>query len=156
MVLLDTPRTTTPHMFRFADMERFFSLEAEEFRAPVRFGGRRARDLVEVAGLQGLGVFHLDGARMSSQSGLFEEFSASLQFPDYFGSNWNALDECLADLDWLDFPGYLLVIDSGDSVLRDEGVEVRGVFDTLLEGISREWANSPPGIVFRTIFVIGE
>ncbi|MFF4830282.1 barstar family protein [Streptomyces sp. NPDC001315] len=99
-------------------------------------------------------MFHLDGAQMTSQAELFQEFKAKLQFPEYFGENWNALDECLADLDWLDRLGYLLVIESGNSVLCDEGKEVRQMFDKLLSDISEEWSDSDPGIVFRTLLVI--
>ncbi len=31
-----------------------------------------------------------------------EELAEALQFPDYYGKNWDAFDECMCDLDWLE------------------------------------------------------
>lgn len=31
----------------------------------------------------------------------FKKVSKKLEFPDYFGYNWNALNDCLQDFSWL-------------------------------------------------------
>ena len=35
---------------------------------------------------------------LKSKGALFAWFASHLKFPDYFGSNWDAFDECLRDL----------------------------------------------------------
>jgi RNAse (barnase) inhibitor barstar len=141
-------------MFGSVDMDLFFSADAEEFRTPLLLDRLRAEELMEAANLRGLGVFRLDGAQMTNQASLFREFKIKLKFPEYFGENWNALDECLADLDWLDRSGYLLVVESGNSLLRDEEAGVREILDELLEDLSGEWSVSDPPVIFRTVVVV--
>lgn len=43
-----------------------------------------------------------------NKSLLLRLISAALRFPEYFGFNWDALDECLADLSWL-APGEVVI-----------------------------------------------
>ncbi|MFC9312754.1 barstar family protein [Streptomyces nigra] len=135
-------------------MDRFFSVDAEEFRAPLLLDRLRVEELIEAAKLRGLGVFRLDGAQMVNQASLFQEFKIKLQFPEYFGGNWNALDECLADLAWLDRSGYLLVIESEGSLLCDEEPDVREMLGELLRDLSGEWSDSDPPVIFRTVLVV--
>ena len=56
-------------------------------------------------------VSYIRGTRCKSEDALFCEVSASFQFPWYFGENWPALDECLCDLDWLDFKSIFIIVD---------------------------------------------
>ena len=44
---------------------------------------------------------YLRGTRCKTEDIMFYEVSASFQFPYYFGENWDAMDECLCDLEWL-------------------------------------------------------
>jgi len=40
-------------------------------------------------------------ANVSSKDELLDILASELRFPDYFGHNWDALEECLLDLSWL-------------------------------------------------------
>jgi RNAse (barnase) inhibitor barstar len=45
-----------------------------------------------------------------SDKELFAKISMALKFPDYFGCNWDAVDECLTDMNWLPANGYILIL----------------------------------------------
>jgi len=69
----------------------------------------------------GLAVRLVRGHKMRTVDGLFDEVSAALQFPYYFGENWAAFDECLADMDWLPSNvGIVIAILDAVEVLCDE------------------------------------
>src|ERR1051326_1670912 len=57
------------------------------------------------------------GHKAKTTAALFDEMAAALQFPSYFGENWNALDECLNDLEWLPGDAYVLVFERSPEVL---------------------------------------
>ncbi|WP_291079905.1 barstar family protein [Dietzia sp. UBA5065] len=74
-------------------------------------------DLAPVAGVR-----RLSGTRMADLDALYDETSAALQFPDYFGRNLDALDECLRDLDLPESPGgtVILVVTDAAAMLEAE------------------------------------
>jgi RNAse (barnase) inhibitor barstar len=101
----------------------------------------------------------IQGKKCRTPSGLFNEFARALAFPDYFGHNWDALEECLADLEWLPAKGYILLITDTQAVLP----EAEEDYDTLLEilddageawskGHTAEGRSAP----FHVVFIIDE
>lgn len=86
----------------------------------------------------GVSVCIIRGQRCQSPAALFQEFSTALQFPYYFGQNWDALDECLCDLEWLSFNKLLLFIVNMDQLLFRE-TEVFPVFANILVDAARHW-----------------
>ncbi|WP_162997070.1 barstar family protein [Mucilaginibacter kameinonensis] len=47
--------------------------------------------------------------RVSGEDELLKKLSETLEFPDYFGNNWNALYDCLCDFHWMAKMGIVLV-----------------------------------------------
>ncbi len=65
-------------------------------------------------------VYRVRGQLCRTEFDFFREISAGMSFPEYFGWNWNALDECLTDLEWLRFSGILMVIDDWQMAFEGE------------------------------------
>ena len=74
----------------------------------------------------------IQGAYCETLDGFFRTVSAALRFPDYFGMNWDAFDECITDLEWLKFTGLLIVIDRADRLFVNEKNRKRQEFYDLM------------------------
>lgn len=103
-------------------------------------------------------VRFLRGNKMQTAPQLFDEFAAALQFPYYFGENWNALSECLADLEWLPGGPCVLLIMNALELLAREPEEALAMFFDLLEVAAEAWTvveDSPverPARPFHVVF----
>lgn len=96
---------------------------------------------------QGLETRWLRASKMRTAKALFDEFAAALQFPPYFGENWDALDECLNDLDWLEGDGAALFILNADQLLQDAPPEDSHI---LFEILQASESNLPFHIVMQS------
>lgn len=84
-------------------------------------------------------VRQVRGDRARSEQALFDEFSAAWQFPPYFGNNWDALEECLADLAWLPGQAYVLVIRSGLALLESGSEKEQARFWSVVARVAQGW-----------------
>jgi RNAse (barnase) inhibitor barstar len=88
-------------------------------------------------------VARLDGTRMTDADHAFYEFSDALLFPGYFGWNWDALSDCLRDLNWLPADGYLIVVENAPRLLSSSAEDQHTLFRILSRAVDH-WA-SPRG-----------
>jgi len=115
--------------------------------------GQRADQLL--AAPAGFSLASLNGRNCATAPGFFEEMARAFKFPAYFGHNWDALEECLMDLEWLPAKGYVLIITEAEALLpipRDYDM-----FLALLKHVGSAWAAgqggaaSGKGIPFHTV-----
>jgi RNAse (barnase) inhibitor barstar len=72
------------------------------------------RRLAQQATATGFDVSWIDAAEIDSKATFLATFARELRFPDYFGHNWDALNDCLRDLGYLPGNGIVIVIDQFD------------------------------------------
>ena len=118
--------------------------------------GRSATDLITV--LPGFALRLIDGTHCATPAALFSEFAQALAFPDYFGHNWDALEECLEDLAWLPAKGYVLLIENAQAVIPDDEEKCLTLFE-VLDAVGQAWSQAPNGIgqnpiPFHTLFSV--
>jgi RNAse (barnase) inhibitor barstar len=82
----------------------------------------------------------LNGAKMRTKGALFDEFASRLEFPSYFGHNWDALNECLADLSWLPGSAYTVVIGQASFLLDNEKQNEFETFLRVIGYVAEEWS----------------
>lgn len=86
----------------------------------------------------------LRGTKATTVPGLFDEAAAALQFPAYFGENWDAFDDCVTDLGWLPADLYLLLVTQAGAFLSAAPDDDLRIAAEILGDANRRWA-SPGG-----------
>lgn len=99
---------------QFLDKYTFYVTEAD-YASVTNWGWQFSSD-----NTLGRDVRFVRGRKSRNVKSLFNEFSAALQFPYYFGENWNAFDECISDLDWLGCKFCVVVVFDAEQLLSDE------------------------------------
>jgi len=84
----------------------------------------------------------LNGEKMKEKDSLLKEFSAQLHFPDYFGENWDAFDECINDLSWINAKAYVIGILKGEYVLSLADKKEKQTFIEIINETCEAWAKS--------------
>ena len=101
--------------------------------------------------LSALGVHavSIDGSKVSSKHDLMSALAAALDFPEHFGANWDALDDSLRDLSWLDAHNHVLTVEGARALWQAHPELGGGLVESWL-GAARRWADL--GIGFHLVF----
>lgn len=67
-------------------------------------------EIVAAAKTAGLQAYKIDLGKVRSKNQLLDAFAKALNFPDRFGKNWDALNDCLSDLEWLGDEGRVVIL----------------------------------------------
>jgi RNAse (barnase) inhibitor barstar len=97
-------------------------------------------DLLTAAEDSGFAIFRIDLATVRDKRALHERLAAALEFPDWFGHNWDALADCLGDLSWVQADGYLILLEHCDEFRASHA----GDFATALQvfaAAAEAWRN---------------
>jgi len=104
----------------------------------------------------------IDGSKCKRRSDLFSELAHLFEFPSYFGYNWDALDECITDLEWMPGRGYVLLIKHADQLLSEDVQESYAIFIGIMKKAGEEWSIPQGGewarsaIPFHVVLIVSD
>jgi hypothetical protein len=120
---------------------------------PVKSGiykSSRSDEILEAARGSTLKVTRIGLAGAVDKDSVLASFAQALAFPKWYGSNWDALEDCLGDLAWLDAGGHILLIEGAQHLASVE----RGVLVDILASSAASWAERKRP--FFAVFLDGE
>lgn len=112
---------------------------------------KRATAIIRLAERQGWRAHWLDGRGINDKATFLGRAAAALQFPSYFGHNWDAFEECLSDKLWESETPTLLLFDHAARFAAAEPED----FVTALGILADVAANRQDGLARLAVLVRG-
>jgi len=78
-----------------------------------------AEELSKIAEGEGIAFFLVDGRKINNKEQFLRSSAHEMNFPDYFGSNWDAFEDCLTDMSWHESNGFMILYDNFGGFARD-------------------------------------
>lgn len=94
--------------------------------------------LVAAAQSAGFACYRIDAAPVRSKSDMLGLIARVLGFPAWAGGNWDALEDCLTDLSWIDAPGIVVEIKGFDAYASADP-EGFGVLVDIIKAAAEYW-----------------
>jgi RNAse (barnase) inhibitor barstar len=94
------------------------------------------------------------GRKSLTPAAFFDEVAAALQFPYYFGENWDAFNDCVTDLEWLPANSYAVIITHAVHLLEKENGEALKHFVTVFQHAAKYWHKPGKGKKPKALHVV--
>lgn len=88
-------------------------------------------DLIAAAESGGFALYRVDLGEVTDKAGFLKRMALALEFPDWFGHNWDALRDCLADMSWQPAEGYVVILEHCDTFRADNAEDFATALQVL-------------------------
>jgi len=93
-------------------------------------------------------LFRVDGRDVLTQRRFLAAAARALDFPSWFGANWDAFEDCMTDLEWAPAPAYVVLLENFEAFAQ----RAPRAFDTalqILETAAEFWTEE--GVRFQVL-----
>ncbi|QQQ01248.1 barstar family protein [Lysobacter enzymogenes] len=102
---------------------------------------RDSQALADAATELGFALARVDFAGCRDKDDALARIAAGLRFPEWFGGNWDALDDSVNDLSWWPAPGYLLLIERAGAWQAAHADDAATLVE-ILGDAAQDWAKT--------------
>lgn len=118
-------------------------------RAGPYLAPKDSRRLLDAARKAGLKLLRVDLKGVRDKQGLLAAVAAALDFPEWFGENWDAFEECLTDLPADSVRGFVLLLDHCAEFVEHSRSDFSAAME-IFESVAEFWAEHDKA--FWTLF----
>jgi len=98
--------------------------------------------------LKGVRLFRIDGKNVLTKGRFLAVAARAFDFPSWFGTNWDAFEDCMTDLQWVPASAYAVLLENIEEFAhrapRDFGTALR-----ILEAAAEFWSDH--GVPFHVL-----
>jgi RNAse (barnase) inhibitor barstar len=116
LLLLRRPLSQFPESSRMSEIRYDLVLAKLDHASVYHMPVDGEENLIDAAEQSGFAVFRVDLTGINNKVELLKAIGQAMQFPEWFGHNWDALLDCLADLGWRPAEGYLIILEHCDGI----------------------------------------
>ncbi len=110
--------------------------------------GNVSAKAVQQAGKEsGFAFFPIEGKSITRKEQLLTAFATALRLPKTFGRNWDALEECLIDMDWPDADGVVIYLDHLDGLLETHPDQIETLVEICRDAVASWKEDGTPFVV---------
>ena len=80
--------------------------------------------------------FHIEGKNIARKEQLMNAMATALDLPPHFGHNWDALEECLNDMDSVEGDGFVILFDHVDALAAAHPSELETLVEILRDSVT--------------------
>jgi RNAse (barnase) inhibitor barstar len=114
-----------------------FDAVLEEGKGGVYFapGIVDAKSVARAAKAAGFHYFHIDGRNIARKEQLMNAMATALDLPPHFGHNWDALEECLNDMEGAEGDGFVIHYDQVDALAQGHASELQTLVEIFRDSV---------------------
>ena len=87
-------------------------------------------------------VTGIDGTQCQTIESFLKQIGRAFSFPNYYGENLDALNDCINDLSWISKNNYILIINNFESFIIENKKDRKDMIDFFSE-VSEQWKLGP-------------
>jgi hypothetical protein len=95
-----------------------------------------AKAVKKAASAEGFDYFHIEGRNIARKEQLLNAMATALDLPPHFGHNWDALEECLNDMDSVEGDGFVIHYDHVDALAAAHPSELETLVEILRDSVA--------------------
>jgi Barstar (barnase inhibitor) len=115
-------------------------------------GNWKSPRIARVCRLKQVRLFRIDGTHVLRKRDFLAAAARGMQFPAWFGANWDAFSDCLTDLSWAPGKAYVIVLEGMERFASRAPRDFHIALE-ILEESARFW--SQRGAAFRVLIATG-